>query len=130
MIGIAAHEAERQRDTIPRAVRRVSQRIVLYYVGAVFVLGLNVSVRDQLLQQSAFAGNARGGFVLMVHRAGLKILPSVVNAGALVAVLSIANSDLYLTVLGSNLPLTDRAELYTRSEENVKRPKYFRKSFG
>src|SRR5271154_3746623 len=52
MIGIAAHETERQRETLPHAVRRISHRIIFYYVGAIFVLGLNVSVRDQILAEN------------------------------------------------------------------------------
>lgn len=97
MIGIAAHEVERVRQTIPRTVRRVSHRIVIYYVGAVFALGLNVSVEDELLKSSALSGTS-SGFLLMCRRAGIRILPHVINAGALVAVMSIANADLYLTV--------------------------------
>lgn len=130
MIGIAAHEMERQRETIPHAVRRVSHRIVFYYVGAVFVLGLNVSVQDKLLQQSALTGDA-SGFFLMVQRAGLMKLPSVINTGAFITVLSITNSCLYLTVLPLNFRLMDyRAALYMHFQESDKHQRYFRKNFG
>lgn len=124
MIGIAAHEVERQRETIPRAVRRVSKRIVIYYVGAVFALGLNVSVQDPLLKESVYAGNA-SVFILMIRRAGLPALASVMNAGALIAVLSIANADLYLTVLTLPIPtnIDIRAEHYTHLLGNTKRRK-------
>jgi amino acid permease len=47
--GIAADETERQRETLPRAVWRISNRLIVYYVGATFVLGLNVSAHDPIL---------------------------------------------------------------------------------
>jgi amino acid transporter len=49
MIGIAANETKKPHDNLPLAVRRVSSRIFFYYVGAIFVLGLNVSVLDLVL---------------------------------------------------------------------------------
>src|SRR5881394_3196258 len=50
IIGIIAEETERQRETLPHGVRRVAIRSILYHVGAVFVLGLNVSANDPLLE--------------------------------------------------------------------------------
>jgi amino acid permease len=50
MIGIAANETKNPRDHLPPAVRGVSYHIFFYYVGAIFVLGLNVSVVDPILK--------------------------------------------------------------------------------
>src|SRR5208282_1811923 len=101
MIGIAADETERQRETLPRAVRRVAHRIVFYYVGAVFVLGLNVSVKDPILAEDVLNNYSSSPFILMVQRAGIRGLPSVINAVALIAALSVANANLYMAVLAS-----------------------------
>lgn len=101
MIGIAADETERQRDTLPHAVRRVSYRIIFYYVGAVFVLGLNVSVLDPILKENVLNSYKKSPFVLMVQRAGIQGLPSVINAVALIAALSVANINLYMSVLAT-----------------------------
>lgn len=100
IIGLAANEAERPRETLPKAARRVSQRVVLYCVGSVFVLGLNLSVNDPELAWSV--NNRPSGyvspFVLMAQRAGLRGVGNVVNGVVLVAALSAANADLYTSV--------------------------------
>lgn len=100
IIGITANEVERPRQTLPKAVRRVSKRLVFYYVGTLFVLGLNLSSDDQELGWyiSNPAGSYQGPFVLMVQRANIPILPSLLNAIALVAAISLANANLYVTV--------------------------------
>jgi amino acid permease len=115
LIGIAADETERQRETLPKAVRRVSYRLVFYYVGAVFVLGLNVSANDPVLESDLFsaAGSYASSFVLMVQRAGIPGLAHVINAVALIAVLSVANANLYVSVCLPEILLISRVELCT-----------------
>ena len=70
---------------------------MLYYVGAIFILGLNVSVDDPVLasETSGFASP----FVLMIERAGLTNLKQVVYVASLIAVLSLANTRIYICVL-------------------------------
>lgn len=100
LVAIAANEAERPRETLPHAVRRASYRIVFYYVSAIFVLGLNVSANDPILQNDVFNQNLSyvSPFVLMVQRAGIPVLAHVINAVALVASISVANANLYVSV--------------------------------
>lgn len=98
MIGIAADETERQRETLPKAVRRVSYRVVFYYVGAVLVLGLNVSANDPILKSYVDEGGYESPYVLMVRRAGIPGLAHVINVVALIASVSVANANLYVTV--------------------------------
>src|SRR5579862_2073148 len=98
LIGIAADETERQRETLPKAVRRVSYRLSFYYVGAVVVLGLNVSSTDPVLANSLTTSSYFSPFILMVERAGIPGLAHVINAVALIAVLSVANANLYVSV--------------------------------
>lgn len=99
IIGIAADETERQRETLPKIVRRTSHRIVFLYIGAVFVLGLNVSSFDPVLQSIPPSTNPiLSGFVVMVQRSGLPSLAHIIYAGALIAALSVANASLYVTV--------------------------------
>ena len=95
-----AWAARRRLLQLPRAVRRVSYRVVLYYVGAVIALGLNVSANDPILKsQSINPGQGYSSpFVLMVRRAGIPGLAHVINAVALIASVSVANANLYVSV--------------------------------
>ena len=107
LLAITAWETECPRDTLPKAVRRVSSRIILYYVGAVFILGLTVSPNDYLLKlplsPSITASDPNppiypGGFIVMAERAGIPILPDLINMVMIIATLSVATADIYVTV--------------------------------
>lgn len=100
ILGIAANEVERPREAIPKAVRHVSKRLIFYYVGTIFILGLNVYSRDPVLEWfiNNPAGNYQGPFVLMAQRANIPGLDHLLNAIALMAALSLANANLYVSV--------------------------------
>ena len=49
IIGMTAVETERQRETLPNCFKHITRRIIFYYVGAILVLGLNVSANDPIL---------------------------------------------------------------------------------
>jgi amino acid permease len=102
VIGLAAHETEKQWETIPKAVRRFSYRIAFYYIFAALVLGLAVSPNDKILGlKSSGDGQPRnfpGGFVVMAERAGIVGLPHIINAVMIIAVFSVATAELYVTV--------------------------------
>ena len=98
IIGIAADETARQRETLPRAVRRVAYRSIFYHVGAVFVLGINVSADDPILKSFATESYSKGPFVLMAERAGLPGLGDWIKVVTLLALVSVANTRLYVNV--------------------------------
>lgn len=125
IIGITANEAERQRETLPRAVRRVINRIFLYYVGATFALGLSLWSKDPLLELYV-NGNYSSPYVIMVERSGIPGLGYLINAIVLVACLSTANANLYETVKLSTLKngVTFRVALYMLLPERSMPLKY------
>lgn len=99
LIGIAADETEKQRETLPKAVRRVSYRVVIYYVGAALALGLNVSAaNDPILKSKVKNSIFFSPFGLMMERAGIPGLSHVINAVGLIASVSVANANLYVSV--------------------------------
>lgn len=101
-IGVTAHETERQWETIPKAVRRFTYRIVIYDVFAILVLGLTVSANDKILGLPASQSSTRnypGGFIIMAERAGIPGLPHFINAVMIVAALTVAIADLWIMVL-------------------------------
>jgi amino acid permease len=98
IIAIIAEETERQRESLPPAIRRVARRTIFYHVGAVLALGLNVNAGDPILQDIV-THNYSSPFVLMVQRAGITGLVHVLEAVTLIASLTIANANLYVSVI-------------------------------
>ncbi|KAG2077105.1 amino acid permease [Suillus decipiens] len=93
IVAIAAGEAKNPRRTLPKAIRRVYIRILLFYIGGTFIIGLLVPSNNLLLQLSS--GTAASPFVIAIETAGIKSLPSIINACLLTSAWSASSSDLY-----------------------------------
>jgi len=94
VVAITAAEARNPHRNLPRAVRRVYARILVFYIGSVFIVGLLVPSNDPLLNLDS--GNASASpFVIAINRAGIRGLPSVINAAFLTSAWSAASGDLY-----------------------------------
>ncbi|KAH7232247.1 amino acid permease/ SLC12A domain-containing protein [Fusarium redolens] len=100
LIGMAVGEAENPRKAIPSAIRKVFYRIAFFFVFTVVFIGIIVPPNDHRLTASAEGGasgtNANASpLVLAAKRAGVKVLPSLINSVFLTVVLSAANSNVY-----------------------------------
>lgn len=88
---ITAAESNNPHRSIPKAASRVALRIVFFYVLGAFMVGLIVDPRNKALVSGV--GNANSSpFVIAVRHAGIKVLPSIANAGILVSAWSAGNS--------------------------------------
>ncbi|KAG1738964.1 general APC amino acid permease [Suillus lakei] len=94
LVAIAASETENPRRNIAKAVRRVFFRILVFYILGIFVTGLIVPYNDpNLLQATGTA--AQSPYVIAMTNAGIKVLPSIINAGVMTSAFSAANSFLF-----------------------------------
>ena len=73
---IAGAEVKNPRRNIPKAIRRVYVRLLLFYIGGVAVIGLLVKSTDPGLN-IADGTAAASPFVIAINNAGIKVLPSV-----------------------------------------------------
>ncbi|KAF7363396.1 AA-permease domain-containing protein [Mycena sanguinolenta] len=98
LVGVTVGEAQNPRRNIPIAIRRTFFRILVFYVGGVFVIGLLVPANTNSLftANKAKTGAAASPFVVATTLVGIRVLDHVINAAILVFVLSAANSDLYI----------------------------------
>lgn len=87
LVGITAGEAANPRVTIPRAINQVVWRILLFYVGALFVV-LSLVPWDQLDAKHS-------PFVLIFDRLGIPAAAGILNLVVLTAAVSAYNSGLY-----------------------------------
>ncbi|KAI6097683.1 general APC amino acid permease [Pisolithus croceorrhizus] len=94
LVAVAASETENPRRNIAKAVRRVFYRICIFYLLGIFITGLIVPYNDPELLQST--GNAaQSPYVIAMTLAGIKVLPSIINAGILTSAFSASNSFLF-----------------------------------
>lgn len=94
IIGVAVGEVENPRKNVPKAIRRVFWRILIFYVLAIFTVSLTVPYNDSRLLGGGDDASA-SPFVIAISNAGIRVLPDIVNAILLVTTWSAANSDLY-----------------------------------
>lgn len=89
-IAMLAGEVTFPRRAIHRAAKRVFIRCFTMYLGTIFVLTLIVPYNDPKIASST--GNAAGSpFVVAMKRAGIKVLPHIINGVVLTSALSAAN---------------------------------------
>jgi amino acid transporter len=94
LVAIAASETENPRRNIAKAVRRVFFRILIFYILGIFITGLIVPYNDPNLLQSTGTA-AQSPYVIAMTNAGIKVLPSIINAGVMTSAFSAANSFLF-----------------------------------
>ncbi|MFD3449794.1 amino acid permease [Microbacteriaceae bacterium 4G12] len=92
LLGVAAGESDDPRRNIPRAVRQVFWRILLFYVLAILVISLLIPYTNKNLASSDITVSP---FTLVFDKAGLAFAASLMNAIILTAVLSAGNSGMY-----------------------------------
>jgi AAT family amino acid transporter len=91
IIGITAGEALQPEKTIPRAMRTVILRLILFYVLSITVM-LSMTPWDTM--GSGITGSP---FVLAFGKAGIPYAAGIMNLVVITAALSSANTNLYLT---------------------------------
>ncbi|MBP1964315.1 lysine-specific permease [Paenibacillus aceris] len=92
LVGIAAGESENPRKNVPRAIRSVFWRILLFYILAIFVVGMLIPYTTDTLASDSVAASP---FTIIFEKAGLSVAASVMNAVILSSVLSAGNSGMY-----------------------------------
>ncbi|NGZ77863.1 amino acid permease [Saccharibacillus alkalitolerans] len=95
LIGVAAGESENPRRNVPRAIRQVFWRILVFYVLAIFVIGLLIPYTDPSLLNGDLEHIGVSPFTLVFERAGFAFAAAVMNAIILTSVLSAGNSGMY-----------------------------------
>ncbi|KAG6003518.1 hypothetical protein E4U21_001918 [Claviceps maximensis] len=108
LVGLAAAETANPRKSLPTAIKQVFWRISLFYIVALTLVGLLVRYDDaRLIDGEGKSGAKASPFVIAIEKAEIEVLPSIMNAVILVAVLSVGNS----AVFGSSRTLAALANL-------------------
>lgn len=79
VVAIAGAETKNPRVIIPNAIRMTFWRVLIFHVISIFIVGMLVPYNDPNL--GIATGNAQQSpFVIAFQRAGIKVLPSIINA--------------------------------------------------
>ncbi|KAK0619962.1 proline-specific permease [Immersiella caudata] len=92
-LAMAAAETKDPRRAIPRACKRVFARIIIFYMLAVFVVGILVPSNDPRLDGSG-SSVAQSPFVIAASAAGIPAIASMVNAIVITSAWSASNQSL------------------------------------
>ncbi|SIT74737.1 amino acid permease [Edaphobacillus lindanitolerans] len=87
LVGVAAGETEEPEKNIPRAIRTILVRIVLFYISSIIVLSA--------IFPSSELGLMESPFVTLMELAGVPYAATIMNIIILTAILSVGNSCLY-----------------------------------
>jgi len=94
LVGVAAAECANPRKAVPSAIKKTFWRILLFFVGTIFFIGLLIPYDNEGLLSTNSDASA-SPFVIAAQLAGVKSLPGIINAVLLCVVLSAANSNVY-----------------------------------
>ncbi|KAG0196306.1 hypothetical protein BGX28_010304 [Mortierella sp. GBA30] len=97
LIGIAAGESENPRKNVPKAIKQVFWRILLFYIISIFIIGLVIPYNDPNLLNSGSVDKAAiaiSPFTLVLQKA-FQPASHIMNAVILITVLSAGNSGMY-----------------------------------
>ena len=96
IVGLAAGESENPQENVPKAIKTVFWRILLFYIGAIIVIAFLIPFTNENLLKSGADSIAYSPFTMVFERCGIAFAASVMNAVILTSVLSCGNSGLYV----------------------------------
>lgn len=95
MVGVVAGEAQQPRWNLPRGIRTMIWRIVIFYIVSMIFLTFVVPYTNQNLISGTT--NARSSpFVIAIYDAGIDVLPDLLNAIVMLCVCSVGSSSIYI----------------------------------
>ncbi|KZF26082.1 amino acid transporter [Xylona heveae TC161] len=93
MLALASAETRNPRKILPTALRATWIRVLLFYFLGAFCVSLIVPSDDSRLGSSSTA--SASPYVIAIQQAGIKALPSIINACIITSAVSATVSDIY-----------------------------------
>lgn len=95
IVGVTVGEVENPRKNVPKAIKRIAIRIIVFYVLAVLMVGLVVPFNSDMLLNGDTDNASASPYVIAIQNARIKVLPDFINAVLLTVTWSAGQSDLY-----------------------------------
>ncbi len=95
LVGVAAGESKNPERDVPRSIRSIFIRIMLFYIGAITVIAFLIPYTDSRLLDTDITDIAVSPFTIVFENAGVLGAATLMNAVILTSILSAGNSGLY-----------------------------------
>ncbi|CAG7924725.1 unnamed protein product [Penicillium olsonii] len=95
MVGITAGESANPQKAVPKAIKQVFWRILIFYVGTIFFIGILIPWNDDRLLGST-SKTASSPLTISLQDAGILPAAHLINALIVISVISAGNSSLYV----------------------------------
>ncbi|OLY80800.1 Lysine-specific permease [Smittium mucronatum] len=97
IVGVTAGESSNPSRDVPKAIRSIFWRILLFYVLTILLIGMVIPYTDPDLLNADIDSIAISPLVIVLKKSGIHSADHIMNAIILTSVLSAGNSGLYLT---------------------------------
>jgi lysine-specific permease len=94
LIGVTAGETENPKVTLPKAIKKVFWRLIIFYILTMIIVSLLIPYDSPLLI-SDNSEVALSPFTIVLESAGIKYAASFMNLVVITAILSAANASMY-----------------------------------
>lgn len=95
VVGLTAAESENPSKDVPKAIKSVFWRILIFYLGAIIVIATLIPFTEPTLLDAAEDNIAASPFTMVFKNAGFAAAASLMNAVILTSVLSCGNASMY-----------------------------------
>jgi amino acid transporter len=95
MVGVTAGECQNPRRAVPRAIKQVFWRIVIFYLGTIFFIGLLIPYNSPRLL-SAQSKTAASPLTISLQEAGIHVAAHIINGLIVLSVVSAGLSTIYI----------------------------------
>ncbi|KDR75338.1 hypothetical protein GALMADRAFT_249379 [Galerina marginata CBS 339.88] len=95
IVALVGAETRNPRKAIPAALKKTFARVVFFYVASIFVISLTIPANDKRLYLPT-EDVTHSPFVIAFSNAGMKALPSIINAIVLSSAFSSGNAATFL----------------------------------
>lgn len=95
-VGVTAGECENPRKAVPRAIKQVFWRIVIFYLGTITFIGLLIPYNSPYLL-SAQSKTAASPLTISLQAAGIHVAAHIINGLIVLSVVSAGISSIYVT---------------------------------
>ncbi|MGQ4004717.1 amino acid permease [Francisellaceae bacterium CB52] len=116
LIGVTAGETENPKVTLPKAIKKVFWRLILFYVLTIIIISLLIPYNSPSLI-SDNSDVALSPFTIVLESAGIKYAASLMNLVVITAILSAANASMYTA-----------SRMLWHMGESTEAPKFFSKT--